>query len=243
MPLRFMVTTLLTCASVAALAQPPHGADLSGVWTGDAGPERQPFQIYAFSLEPPPMTPEGQARYLANLPNRGERSVPIAESNDPVYDCFPPGTPRIYFHPFPMEIVQTPGRVLMVFEYDHLIRQIFTDGREHRTDLAPSWMGDSIGHWEGHTLVVETTRFNDKSWLDRRGLPHSEELVVTERIELLDDDRLRIDIQVEDPVIFTEPWTGQRYYRKTDWQIEEFVCMDQVNFEAYENAVLDFDGD
>ena len=64
--------------------------------------------------------------------------MPVAETDDLVYKCYPPGTPRIYIHPFPMEIIQLPGRVLMVFEYDHLVRQIYTDGREHRTDLAPS---------------------------------------------------------------------------------------------------------
>ena len=95
------------------------------------------------------------------------------ESNDPVYDCFPPGTPRVYFHPFPMEIIQLPGRTLILYEYHHSIRQIYTDGRGHRTDLAPLWMGDSTGYWDGDTLVVETVNFNDKTWLDREGLPHS----------------------------------------------------------------------
>ena len=70
----------------------------------------------------------------------------------------------------------------MIFEYDHLIRQVYTDGREHRTDLAPSWMGDSIGRWEGDALVIETVNFNDKTWLDRTGVQHSEELRVVERI-------------------------------------------------------------
>jgi len=73
-----------------------------------------------FRPEPPAMTQWGQARFDASKPSFGSRSVPIAETNDPVYDCLPPGTPRIYLHPFPMEIIQTPGRVLMVFEYDHL---------------------------------------------------------------------------------------------------------------------------
>lgn len=223
-------------------AAPEHGADLSGVWVNDPPAETRAFQNFAFSLEPPEMTAWGQARFDAAKPGRGERSYAIAESDDPTYDCFPPGTPRIYFHPFPMEIVQTPGRVLMLFEYDHFFRQIFTDGREHRFDLAPTWMGDSTGHWEGETLVVESVNFNDKTWLDRRGLPHSEELRVIERFSLIDDERLHIEITVEDPIAFVEPWTAERYLRKTDWQIEEFVCMDNVNFESYENAVLEFEG-
>ena len=86
-----------------------------------------------------------------------------------------------------MEIIHSEGRVLMLFEYDHVVRQIYTDGREHRTDLAPMWMGDSTGHWEGKTLVVETVNFNDKTWIDREGVPHSDQLRVEERIHLDDE--------------------------------------------------------
>ena len=70
----------------------------------------------------------------------------------------------------------------MLFEYDHFVRQIFTDGRKHPEDMVPSWMGDSIGKWEGDTLVVDSIGFNDKTWLDQVGHPHSEELHLVERI-------------------------------------------------------------
>jgi hypothetical protein len=128
----------------------------------------------------------------------------------------------------------------MVFEYDHLIRQIFTDGRPHRDDLAPSWMGDSTGYWDGDTLVIETTNFNDKTWLDREGVPHSEQLRVVERIRRIEPDRLQIDITMEDPVALMEPWVGQRFYRRVDWSIEEFMCMDNVNFTAFEDEILEY---
>ena len=224
-----------------ALQAQQDGADLTGVWTMSR-PDDAPAYIYAFHAELPPMTEWARERYEAAKPTFGPNSVPVAETNDPVYACFPPGTPRIYFHPFPMEIIQTPGRVLMVFEYDHLIRQIYTDGRDHRTDLAPSWMGDATGHWEGDTLVVETVNFNDKTWIDRRGVPHSEELRVVERIRRVEDDKLQIDITIEDPVAFTEPWTGQRFYETVDWDVEEFVCMDNVNFTAFEEEILNYEG-
>jgi hypothetical protein len=141
-----------------------------------------------------------------------------------------------------MEIIQTPGRVMMVFEYDHLIRQIYTDGREHRMDLAPSWMGDATGHWEGDTLVVETVNFNDKTWIDRRGVPHSEELRVVERIRRIDEGSLDIDITIEDPIAFTTTWTGRRHYRTVDWDVEEFICMDNVSFATFESELLDYVG-
>ena len=238
-----LIGAALAVFSSSSLSQvSEHGDDLSGVWTNDPEPDTRPFQNWALTGDLPPMTEWAQERFDASRPTFGPRSVPVLETNDPVYACFPPGTPRIYMHPFPMEIVQTPGRVMMVFEYDHVVRAIYTDGRDHRTDLAPMYMGDSTGHWEGDTLVVETVNFNDKTWVDRRGVPHSEAMRVVERIRRVDEDRLRIDITVEDPVAFTETWSGQRHYRRVDWDIEEFVCMDNVNFEDYEREVLEYEG-
>lgn len=227
-----------------AAAQSPelaHGADLSGVWTNTNPQGLGPWTIYSFSEDPPPLTEWGRERFEASKPQRGPRGVPVAETDDLVYQCFPPGTPRIYIHPFPMEIIQTPGRVLMLFEYDHLVRQIHTDGRGHRTDLAPSWMGDSTGHWEGETLVVETVNFNDKTWIDRRGVPHSEEMRLLERIMVNGDGNLQIDMRIEDPVALREPWIAQRFYRKTDWMIQELMCMDNVTYRPFEDSVLEFE--
>lgn len=218
----------------------PHGGDLSGIWNGYRPESERAFGGWAFSSELPSMTPWAQTRFEEAKPTFGPNSFSVTETNDPVYECFPPGMPRIYFHPFPMEIIQTPGRVLMMFEYDHLIRQIYTDGREHRTDLAPSWMGDATGHWEGDTLVVETVNFNDKTWIDRRGVPHSEELRVVERIRRTDESSLQIDITIEDPIAFTKTWTGRRHYRTVDWDVEEFICMDNVSFKTFESELLDY---
>ncbi len=224
----------------AATAQVPtegeHNADLSGVWTNVNLPGTAEWAIYTFSKDLPEMTAWGKAKFDAAKPQRGPRGVAVAETDDLVYKCYPPGTPRIYIHPFPMEIIQLPGRVLMIFEYDHLVRQIYTDGREHRTDLAPSWMGDAIGHWEGKTLVVETAQFNDKTWLDRIAVPHSEEMKLTERIYLNDEGQLQVDMRVDDPVALAKPWEFSRYYRKTDWTIDELVCEDNATYEEFENA-------
>jgi hypothetical protein len=245
---RVLRVTALTISSavvgVDAPAQPPaalgHGAELSGVWTNDPPAETLVYQNDTWSAALPALTDWGRARFESAKPSRGPRGVSVTETDDPVYACFPPGTPRVYLHPFPMEIVQTPGRVLMIFEYDHLIRQIYTDGREHRSDLAPSWMGDSIGRWDGDTLVVETVNFNDKTWLDRMGVAHSEELRVVERIRALDADHLEIDITMEDPIALAAPWHGKRRLRRTDWTIEEFSCMDNQNFLDYERELLEF---
>lgn len=239
-----LAAALLSAGPPKALAQDAlrHGADLTGVWTQLNVPGTGAWAIYSFSEDPPPMTEWGRARFDASKPQRGPRGVPVAETDDLVYQCFPPGAPRIYLHPFPLEIIQTPGRVMMLFEYDHLVRQIYTDGREHRDDLAPSWMGDSIGRWEGDTLVVESVNFNDRTWLDRRGVPHSEEMRLIERFRIDADGNLAIDMRVEDPVALAEPWEFRRVYSRTDWTIEELVCEDNSNYTPFENAVLEFDG-
>jgi hypothetical protein len=236
--------TATASAERALTASPGTGGtglpNLNGVWTNNPPESTRAFQNFSFSAEPPALTSWGRERYEAAKPTFGPRSVPVGETNDPVYECFPPGTPRAYLHPFPLEIVQEPGRVLMIYEYDHLIRQIYTDGREHRTDLAPMWMGDSIGRWEGDTLVVDTTNFNDKSWLDRRGVPHSDQLHVVERLKLIDADNLEIAITMEDPVALEQPWVVQRFLMRTNWQIEEHVCKDNVNFDSYEEDIQQF---
>ncbi len=217
-----------------------HGDDLAGVWMRDIrGPEGAPYQNYAFSAEPPPMTEWGRRRYETAKPTFGTNSVAVSETNDSVYQCLPPGTPRIYFHPRPLEIIQMPGRVMIVYEYQQLIRQIYTDGRSHRTDLAPSWMGDSIGHWEDKTLVVETVNFNDKTWIDRRGLPHSDRLRVLEKIRIANDNRLEVEITVQDPIAFQESWSAKKFFSSVDWTIEEFVCLDNSSFGDFEQILLD----
>jgi len=240
------VACVLLLSTSAAFAQVPtrgeHNADLTGVWNGENPPGTGAWAINTFSPELPELTAWGKARFDAAKPQRGPRGVPVAETDDLAFKCYPPGTPRIYLHPFPMEIVQLPGRVLMIFEYDHLVRQIYTDGREHRTDLAASWMGDSIGRWEGQTLVVETTNFNDKTWLDRIAVPHSEEMKLVERFHLNAQGQLQIDMRVEDPKALTKPWEFSRYYGKTDWTIEELVCEDNATYEEFENELLEFDG-
>jgi len=226
------------------------GADFTGVWypssgatLGAATPEN-PGQQFVWLDEqgnrlkgPLPLTPWGLERTKANRPTGP--TVTAVDSNDPDFQCFPSGVPRIYLFLYPMEIIHTPGRVLQVFEYGHNIRQIFTDGRGHAKDEEPTWMGDSIGHWEGDTLVVETTNQNDKTWFGYGGQPHSEALKVTERIRRPDHDTLTIDIRLEDPIAYTMTLrTQKRYVLKPDWNIKEFVCEDNsINFLDYEKKV------
>jgi hypothetical protein len=217
-----------TGQSAAAKPQTPDSAaDLSGVWNRRGGPNQR-YLGYGFTAEELPMTPWALAKYKENKPSFGPRMV--VDTNDPTYSCHLPGIPRIYVHPTVFEIIQTPGRVIQMFEYDSFVRQIMTDGRQHLKDLDVTerlWMGDPIGHWEGDTLVVDTTNFNDKTWLDRAGHPHSEELHVTERMRRVDHDNLRIDLTIEDPKAYTAPITSQLNYQlRPGWKLNEHACTD-----------------
>jgi hypothetical protein len=220
----------------AQATAPP--ADLSGVWRRSRRPpdKARKYTIYelvfTISNENPPMTPWAEEKFKANKPNVGPNSVSIAETNDPIVQCFPPGVPRIYLiRGEPVEIANIPGRVLMLFEYDHFVRNIYTNGRQHPKDLNPSWMGDSIGRWEGDTLVVDTVGFNDKTWLDNDGHPHTEDLHVVERLRRVNHDTLTIDTTIEDPKAYTKPWGGRATYElKPDWNLGEMVCADNVTY-------------
>jgi hypothetical protein len=206
---------------------PAASPDLSGVWNRRGVPNARYFG-YGFSADELPMTPWALERFKANKPSFGPHMV--VDTNDPTYDCYLPGIPRIYVHPTAFEIIQTPGRVIQYFEYDGFVRQIWTDGRPHLKIEDPHerlWMGDSIGHWEGDTLVVDTTDFNDKTWLDRAGHPHSEDLHVMERIRRVDHTSLQIDLTIEDPKAYVRPITAQMIYQlRPDWHILEHACTD-----------------
>lgn len=206
------------------------GADLIGVWSqfprigsrsaGEGG--------FVFSKEEPPMTPWAEAKFKSTkAPHTGGYT---GESDDTTLQCYPPGVPRIYLFNFPMEILAVPGRVLIVYEFGHYIRQIWTDGRPHPKDPNPTWMGDSIGEWEGDTLVVDTVGFNDKTWLDQVGHPHSGALHLVERFHRIAPDMLQIDFTFDDPKAYTKQWSGTKQFElRHDWQISEYVCEDNFN--------------
>ncbi len=191
--------------------------DFSGVWFISE------YRRNLLPKEDPPFQPWAEAALKA-------RDLENAQADpdsgpDPTERCIPPGVPRIMLQPFPWEIVHARDRVVMIFEYQSLVRQIFTDGRGHPKDLDPTYMGHSIGRYEGDTLVVDTIGFNDKTWLDPMGLPHSGALHVVERIRRIDHVTLEVVYTIDDPKAYTKPWTAQKIFKlKPDWQIKEYVC-------------------
>ena len=127
---------------------------------------------------------------------------------------------------FPYETVQTPARLIMIFEDDvpsH--RTVYLDGRPHPKEPNPDWMGHSIGHWEGDTLAIDTVGFNDLSWIDNAGHPHTEMMHVTERIRRPDLGHLEIEFTIEDPMTYKKPWIIKRVADlAVGYEIGEYVC-------------------
>jgi hypothetical protein len=147
--------------------------------------------------------------------------------DDPIAHCQPPGSPRIFSLPKPTKIVDTPGVMLLLHEHDTTFRQIFTDGRALPEDPFPTWMGYSIGRWEGDVFVVTTSGLTERSWLDVLGHPHTEALVMTERFRRVDVGHLDIEITYTDPGTFKTPLTmTQKLRLLPDQELIEFFCTD-----------------
>jgi len=207
--------SLILLASASAAPQGAKTSDsdetrnLSGVWFTQ-GKVRANFSF------------EGGAPFLP----WGEERVKAGPQKDTlVVLCIPPGVPRVWTEPYPFEIITLPQRVLVIYEYQHLIRQIYTDGRDHPKDLTPTYMGNSVGKWEGNTLVVDTIGFNDKTWIDGTKHPHSDALHVVERIQRVGHEVLKVDITIDDPKTYVKSWTAQRIFDlKPGWEISEQVC-------------------
>jgi hypothetical protein len=146
---------------------------------------------------------------------------------DPESKCHLPGVPRITYMPFPFEITQFPDRVVILYEYLHATRVIPTDGSAHPRMPVEFWMGDSRGRWAGTSLVVDVTHFTGETWFDRAGNFHSDALHVVERYTPTGPDHLLYEVTIEDPKVFTAPWTmSVPLYRRRERnvQILEFEC-------------------
>jgi hypothetical protein len=149
--------------------------------------------------------------------------------DNPDAHCLPMGFLQFHNHPEPRKIVQTPGMVLIIYEANSGLRQIFTDGRKlPGKDADPWWYGYSVGRWEGDTLVVETVGFTDNQWLDVRGSPLSDQAKVIERFRRPNFGSLEIEITVDDPKAYTMPWKVKVNQRvMLDTELIEFICEDR----------------
>jgi hypothetical protein len=212
----------------------------SGIWMSHAppGPKIPDYSITNLTRGELPLTDWGKTKFAEAKPTFGPKAYSISESNEPTFQCFPPGVPAIYTYLYPVQIVPTTNEVVMLYEYDHQVRHVYTDGRPHPPDVQPTWMGHSIGHMDGDAFVIDTVGFNDKSWLDRFGHPHSDQLHLTERLQHVGDNFLRIDFTFDDPKAYTKTWTSQLFFQhKPSWELLEYLCTDNLKFLNFEKIL------
>jgi len=179
--------------------------------------------------EPYPMQPWVEEIFIYNqAPNGGNRN----EVDPNQAKCFPRGpTSNWLGGQRPFEVFHVRNRVLIMFEWNHEIRQIWTDGREHPEDFGHTWMGHSIGKWDGDTLVVDTIGINEHTWLDRDGHVHTNALHLVERLRRPEPNTLTLDITFDDPKAYTRPFTAHRTFKSAppEWEVEEHIlCEDKL---------------
>jgi hypothetical protein len=190
-------------------------ADISGIWQPST---RQFISIVSSGFQGDlPFQPWAEALFKQRRATESK--------DDPTGNCIPGGVPRSDAVPYPFKIVNAEKMVIVMYEAVHGYRQIFTDGRELPKDPNPTWMGYSVGHWDGADFVAETSGFNDHGWLDNDGRPATDALHVTERFHRTNFGHLDIVITVDDPKAYTKPWTVTEPFKLLpDTELLEYVC-------------------
>jgi hypothetical protein len=217
----------------APVPRAPDGKpDLSGTWEseggyfGNLGKDLKPSELA--------MQPWAEAQVAENQRN--------LHKNDPMVACLPPGVPRINLGgnrtmPHPFKIVQTPALVVLLYETstNQTFRQVFLDGRPLPSEPQPSWLGYSVGRWEGDTLVVDTNGLNGRAWVDTgSGHPQTDAARVTERFTRRDFGHLDLDITIDDPKAYLKPWTNKIILTlQADTEILDSYCDNQMIMQAH----------
>ncbi len=204
---------------VPAAERPEPGTpNLGGVW-------RMPRPIAALKTvdgKAPPLLPAAKAFY-----EKQAAALKADPGVDPVSKCWMHGVPRLIYAPYPVLITQEKDRINFVHEVNHTFRVVtLRKPLPADPDLDPAWLGYSAGRWEGRSLVIDTIGFNDKTWLDYSGLPHSDRLKVQERYTLTSPDRIEGVVTIDDPQTFSAPWsTAFTLVRVRNYELKESVCV------------------
>lgn len=194
---------------------PDGKPDLSGVWvtragyTGNIAKDLKPGEVS--------FQPWAEKLYKHRQDTQGK--------DDPQAYCVLSGVPREHVVPYPFKILNTNGMIVILYEALHSYRQIFMDGRALPKDPNPTWMGYSVGHWEGDALVVESSGFVDNNWLDNGGHPGTEAMHLTERFRRPDLGHIELQLTINDPKAYTKPWNVNLQFNLTpDTDLIEYVC-------------------
>lgn len=244
-------------AAKNAIPRMPDGKpDLTGVWqggstqrgnweetntgTGVGGSGRDASAPVVLSSNDRPAGREG-APYQPWAAQKVLEAFNRRGIDDPTAKCLPAGIPRtIMLGLFPQQIVQTPTQIVMLYEYMNVFRVIPLNAK-HPDDLLPSYMGNSVGHFEGDTLAVDVVGFNDKTWLAGTGTFHSDALHITERFTRVDKDQINYEVTMEDPNVLTKPWTlHSTLMLREGTRLEEYVCAENnIDLDRYEKLLTD----
>jgi hypothetical protein len=210
------ITAIALCTALMAAAQAtpalPRTADgkpdLQGIWqaSSTAGADLQDHVARLNMLAGRSVVEGGEIPYQPWAAQKKAENFRNRQTADPLSKCYMAGVPRVMFLDFPFQIFQTPTIISMAFEWELDYRLVYTDGTPHPAD-SDFWMGDSRGHWDGDTLVVDVANINDKTWFDMAGDFHSDALHVVERYRMTDRDTIQYEATIQDAKVFTKPWT------------------------------------
>jgi hypothetical protein len=224
--------------------------DLSGLWATEPAPvdlraRLIPDVTNAVGEEP-------LSQYFLNIfsdfkpgdePVRPQEAAALHEREatfsriSPIAHCLPEGMPLVEMAPAPYKIIQHPGLTVMLYERDTTYRQIYTDGRKLPADPSPTWLGYSVGRWEGDTFVVESKGFNARGWLDARGHTHSESLHLTERFHRVNFGTMLLDLSFDDPQTYTRPFSVRiQQHLMPDSDLLESFCAENEKDAVHEVA-------
>jgi hypothetical protein len=235
-------------------ASTPRGRDgkpdLSGLWATEPAPAELRARLIPDVTDGAGEEPLSQ--YFINIfsdfeaggePVRPEAAAALKERAaafsrvSPISHCLPEGMPLVELAPAPYKIIQNPGLTVMLYERDTTYRQIHTDGRKLPTDPSPTWLGYSVGHWDGDSFVVESNGFNDRGWLDARGHTHSEALRLTERFRRINVGTMLLDLTIDDPQTYTRPFTVRiKQHLMPDTDLLESFCAENEKDAGHEVA-------
>ncbi len=211
-------TLLAGTAAVSAAELPP---DIGGTWQLT----QYTTGVRTVDGQLPPFTAEGKAAYAANLDARKQM-----KPREDMTRCVPSGTPRAMFAPNPLMILQTARKITLIQEYQHQLRHVYLDEPVPDPDaIELSYMGESVGHWEGDTLVIDTIGLHRDTVLDREGMPHTTDMRISERLRLLDGGKQLEDVMTfTDPAYYSAPWTTRVVFEsKPGIELTEYNCLGQ----------------
>jgi hypothetical protein len=243
------LVTALWLGGVPSAGQPPEPykasraadgkPDLNGIWQAlntanwdiqDHAARTGPVVALGAAFSIPAGNGVVEGNELPYLPEAAAKKRINAESwltSDPEIKCYLPGVPRATYMPYPFQIIQTPQQIMIAYEFAGAVRTIHMDSGQKSP--GETWMGWSVGRWEGDTLVVDVTSFNDQTWFDRAGNFHSDALHVVERYTPISADVLDYEVTIEDPKVFSRPWKMRMpLYRRLEAnaQLQEYNCVE-----------------